>query len=394
MAYLTRSMTYAELVVLIMAGQLNKGERITITDYATKHYIIDKDHVWLDDLGNPEISTGINEPLIVTALSNNVISREAKSLLHPYDTIYYDWNPENWKYDIGFSNNDEVVLPNWKGVIYWRHYTSNNISAPADWRQVKCRRWASDIVVGDNINVYIGIGSDSVGVSDPLDYQDFLMFQETETDPIDKRIMGLTINPFKDRTDLLDWVPTVLPNIVFHVKPDSGWWQILELHIKGISYNNTFLGDVIDCSIQGNFVNNIIGRGFYYNGIGSLFTNNIIGDGFSNNTIGSVFDDNVLVDQFRQNTIGSTFRKNKTFASFRQNSIGNYVESVIFPNSEFKNNLMRDDVSGTDITPLDFTGSTHTSQQYNCEVYRRQDGQVRLRYYDNTDTPVSVAVNA
>lgn len=90
---LTRSLTYAQLVAEITAGTLNKGESITITDFQTKHYIVDgSNDVCLDGDLIPYVNTGALEPLTVLATSSNTLDCVAKSTVYPQDIIHYAWN--------------------------------------------------------------------------------------------------------------------------------------------------------------------------------------------------------------------------------------------------------------------------------------------------------------
>ena len=86
--------TYANLVTPIGASTLTPGGFYRLTDFATKHYIVDAGLTQYT-VGDG-IITGPNEPLIVMAVATNGINGMAFSETYPGDIIHYDWNPANW----------------------------------------------------------------------------------------------------------------------------------------------------------------------------------------------------------------------------------------------------------------------------------------------------------
>ena len=128
--------TYSDLVTTISSNELVPGTFYRITDFNTRHYILDGQ---VTDSSGDTI-TGTVESLIVLATSENTISTEAYSEQFPTDMIRYDWNPANWLTDTGFSVGG-TIISGFKGVITYRHDTINNVSAHYDWRNVKFRRW-------------------------------------------------------------------------------------------------------------------------------------------------------------------------------------------------------------------------------------------------------------
>lgn len=214
-ATLTKSVTYAELAALIAASELKKGASYTITDFQTVHFMID---------GDAPIETDVNEgaiePLLITAASSNSLYKEAQSVLFPQDTIYYDWNPENWSHDIAFSGWNEVItVPNFKGVIYFRHDGFTNVSMGYDFRNVKFRRWNNGTSVGDGSvwkSAYQGVYSSSDGVVNIEDYIDVLTFDTpVGIEQYNGRIRNVSLVPFTDNTIFYDGVYSILTNNVF-----------------------------------------------------------------------------------------------------------------------------------------------------------------------------------
>jgi hypothetical protein len=126
--------TYSNLMTMIAGSTLISGKNYMITDFATVHYIVDSAGTQYS------INAGTTEPLTVVATSPNTIDKEAKSSTYPQDTIYYDPLPTQWLDDNGFSNSG-VIVPGFKGVIYFRYDTLLDNYMGYDFRNVLFRRW-------------------------------------------------------------------------------------------------------------------------------------------------------------------------------------------------------------------------------------------------------------
>lgn len=100
------------------------------------------------------INEGINEPLVVLAISSTTIDSRAYSPAYPQDEIYYDWNPNNWIGDISFAHPDSGMVEGFKGVITYRKDHLLNLSTGYDWRNIKFRRWAATAPVWDDETPY------------------------------------------------------------------------------------------------------------------------------------------------------------------------------------------------------------------------------------------------
>lgn len=393
-ATLTESLTYAQLVAKIQANELKKGASYTITDFATAHYMLNGEGDIIEGAKN----IGAVEPLTVKAATPNSLFKEAFSSDYPQDTIYYDWNPENWKYDLAFAGFDEEVLPEWKGVIFFRHDTFNDVSMGHDFRNVLNRRWkmnyseysagstygAGDIVQKTGVGAYLSLQNSNTGndVSDlsyweniidysvteyvcselskaksENDFIDVLCFYSQEATPEEqykREVFVVHLEPLKEDVTLwrFNLTATILQNNVFALEPNFAWYQITGINAKTLCVHNTFIG-YQDGTVTGSyFGNNIIGSLFYNNTIGSYFYYNTIGSEFGNNTIGSYFINN---------TIGSKFRANRVHDNFGS---------------------------------ADFTSATHIYAAYNCELFKRQDGAKKLSYVNDSDELVIVDATA
>jgi len=132
--------TYSELVSLIDNSLLEEGLQYLITDFATTYWLVDCNSNYILDDGDKIIKTGINEPLLVTAISNNKLAPEAHSALYPRDIIHYNYNNSD-RTEPQFFDGDSYVS-GLKGVITYRKNTTYNIASPNDWRNIIYRLWS------------------------------------------------------------------------------------------------------------------------------------------------------------------------------------------------------------------------------------------------------------
>jgi len=132
--------TYSELVSLIDNSLLEEGLQYLITDFATTYWLVDCNSNYILDDGDKIIKTGINEPLLVTAISNNKLAPEAHSALYPKDIIHYNYKNSD-RTEPQFFDGDSYVS-GLKGVITYRKNTTYNIASPNDWRNIIYRLWS------------------------------------------------------------------------------------------------------------------------------------------------------------------------------------------------------------------------------------------------------------
>lgn len=144
------SILYADLIAKINANELKPGMHYIISDFATAYNIYDG-----GDFEIIETQYGENEPLIVFATSENSLAKEAKSLLHPQDIIFYEATGVNVLTDVGFSDKNGTLVDGFKGVIEYRYDITKNIRTNYDFRNVKFRRWILDANFYDNSVTYI-----------------------------------------------------------------------------------------------------------------------------------------------------------------------------------------------------------------------------------------------
>ena len=125
--------TYDELVNLKNTSALVKGQNYLLTDYMT---------TYTQPVTNVSKSSGVIEPLILTAVSENQISNVCRSTLYPQDIVYYEITG-----DIGNRYRTEGFT---KGKIYRRIDTIKNNDIGTDWRHVKYDRDGVDKLLFEN----------------------------------------------------------------------------------------------------------------------------------------------------------------------------------------------------------------------------------------------------
>lgn len=385
--YIVTDVTYVELVALIGASGLEEGCYYRITDFATKHYIIDNDDVWLDGTNNPEIVTGVNETLIVLALNANTISHEATSELYPHDVIHYDWNPDNWKFDLAFSAHDEQVLAGLTGVIYFRHDTKNDNSLGYDFRNVKFRRWRLDATPNGFHTNYVGISSTAPGVSNAADYADYLTFNGI-AGAYEEQVFSNHFRCIRDTTSYQYYIGSILGNNVFNLTNNYGWYEVFSNEFGSLVYNNTFGGWVSESKIFNNFFNNIVGEYFMDNDIKSFFRNNVIGDNFAGN---------VCNMDFQNCVVGSYVVANSFHGVTLYTNIGSYVRNNIFgvdylyltiPSAtvtdKFSNNIIGCGIKGVSSSEYFILNNPKLVTPTNCNVILADGGNVKVMYINSS----------
>ena len=112
--------TYDELLNLKNTSSLVKGQNYLLTDYET---------TYIQPVTNVNKSSGVIEPLIITATDVNKLHNQCKSTLYPQDIVFYEIT--------GDINNGFGTEGFTKGKIYRRIDTLRNNDIGTDWRHIK-----------------------------------------------------------------------------------------------------------------------------------------------------------------------------------------------------------------------------------------------------------------
>ena len=253
--------TYDELVNLKNTSSLVKGQNYLLTDYET---------TYTQPVTNVSKSSGVIEPLIITATDVDKLHNQCKSTLYPQDIVYYEITG-----DIGNGYGTEGFT---KGKIYRRIDTQRNNDIGTDWRHVKYDR----------------------GGVDKLLFEDYT---------------GCLNNVIKTYY-LLN---TVVGNYFSYNTVGNGF-----------TYNT--VGDNFNSNTVGNgFFNNTVENYISNNIVGNNFSSNTVGNGFSSNTVGNDFSSNTVGNYISNNTIGNDFSNNgnSTTPFLSQNTeFRNYINNV------------------------------------------------------------------
>jgi hypothetical protein len=342
--------TYSELVALVGASTLVPGRTYLLTDYET---------VYEQPESLETISSGIVEPLYLTAVDVNKLNKVCKSELYPEDIVYYEIT--------GDINDEKGTEGFTKGKIYRRIDTIHNNDIGTDWRHVKYRRWAHNVnnpwtlgnnyVVGDIVNIvtynlilicisddnnsqsvfsdnhwfqYPALNGEYASItpsgtthttfisgsitipSDPLDFQDSIMFTNLST---------MNVEDFGNNSiETYHLSNNIIKSYYFYENKIGGRFEYNYI-ISGFYAND------ITYYCRENII-----KEFYHNKIDIAMSRNIICDYFHNNSI-SGYDmyANIFVDVFRDNITASlqenyflSFQDNTITTSFRYNKLISY----------------------------------------------------------------------
>ena len=214
--------THNELVNLKNTSSLVKGQNYLLTDYET---------TYTQPVTNVSKSSGVIEPLIITATDVNKLHNVCKSTLYPQDIVYYEITGDirNGKGTEGFT----------KGKIYRRIDTLRNNDIGTDWRHVKYDRNGVDKLLFESYtNVYNN---------------------KIETYFLFNNVVG--------------------SNFYYNTIGDYFYYNTIGDHFYSNTIGNSFIGNII----RDNFISNTIGNDFISNTVGDNFSYNTIGDSFIGN---------------------------------------------------------------------------------------------------------------
>lgn len=338
------------------------------------------------------------------------------------DLTYQDY----LNYDSNSLYIDHIqALGNAYGCITRRYDTENQINVPFDFRSTTYRRYEVDLTpINNDLGIgYWGIGDNFKGQGTTGNYKDLLSidWKGYEIYNIKVGAQGgmdaFWYNGYFDNNVFLGYAydTTIEGSYSPNNTIGNGFGAntigpYFSNNTIGLYFNNNIIGVNFTNNIIGlNFVNNTIGIYFYSNTIYDYFQKNTTGYSFSSNTIDNNFIDNTIGNDFGNNTIGLFFTNNTTSYSFSNNAIDdNFQKNTIDDNflfniigdsfifntigAPFQSNIIGPEFQlnniskGTNIVSTNFTiGATFVYGDYNCNIFKRLDGTVRLSYVDGTN---------
>ena len=164
--------------------------------------------------------------------------------------------------------------------------------------------------------------------------------------------------------------------------------------VNDVHLGRIYLDYTIDNYDYSSKLNNIV-----FNTTDNLYTcfSNVFGDNCFNNTVGGVFYSNKVGNEFCNNTVGNYFGSNKVGNRFCNNTVGNYFNHNTieddFNTNTIGNNFKYNDLKYS-LSSVNFTTATHVYADYNCEIFKKSTGVLRLKYVDGNDADVIVNITA
>jgi hypothetical protein len=147
--------TYAELKDLKDTSTLVPGGLYKMTDFKT---IYTQPISEVINTSTQGIADGLDttvEPLILKAISADVLQKEVISVLHSTDTIWYD-------IDLDLTRGGAAH----RGAIIYRKDNTHNLATEWDWRSIKFRRYATTADAWDSTVTYAK--KDTVRIGDRI----------------------------------------------------------------------------------------------------------------------------------------------------------------------------------------------------------------------------------
>jgi len=345
-------LTIVELKALQQATNLDTSKRYLANDYITK-YTQSESGVYME---------GNVERILFTPTSEKTFEQVVYSVDYPQDIIYLDI--DNVLCEDGTTHRI--------GKITYREETTLKLDTAYDFRNIKFRRWDYTTITG-----YIGT------------YLNGLTYQWKSPYASNQSINGVTFNVGSGYKDYYTF--TVLTDLT----SSTGGGHMRNISIEGMDK----LG---------------IDAGRHYNNIVFLATNDFeagqtLSNHFSNGCYGMTFSrlqdvtfgaqcknmvaNSMLLTDFGSQSmnlyghmidncgkIGSQFR-NCTFEVLLWSRIGSTVGNYII--KQVRNTIIESGISGGGMS---LESATHIQDgTYNKRVFKREDGTIRLSYYDNSD---------
>lgn len=407
--YETISTTYENLIDLRNAAELEVGKKYLITDYVPVWNIFDGGTMNIE-----EYQAGIGEMLIVTAATSTTIFKEAISTTYPSDTIYYSLDLIDDR-DIGFGDGAGNPIAIFKGMIYYRKDTIQNVETHYDFRNIKFRRWAVDAVAYDNGAAYIAKDvcksvdgkiykciADTTGEGDPtVNTADWVLWLDITADAfvswtsdktqfsigdittdnliINNVTAGVDYNDFYTFGGYYNWVKNVsigmidlecaiqdysyatqLNNVVFKTIDD--YYTLFSSKLNDNTFNIT-MSELSFC----NFLN-----------VGSFSNNLLVYDTTIDELTISIFSYSSILHSA---TTGFRYSKIRLYKCCINDGVYNVPFlnlTRVDSNSVFKNIICNE----LDIRDLAFINATIISTDYSKTIYKDKTDGVKLSYMD------------
>ena len=187
--------------------------------------------------------------------------------------------------------------------------------------------------------------------------------------------------------------------------------NIINSYFQFNNIGNNFIWNIIDSNFNYNKIGtdfwfNIFGQSNTHNTIGDLFVGNVgsaggttpIGDSFISNQIGNYASFNDIGTNFTHNKIGDFFgnagagTENKIGNNFQNNVIGNYFGddgTHTAGGNTIINDFRLNNIQTDTLYSVNFSASTYVYADYNCTIFKRDDGLNRISYFSGDTLTVN-----
>lgn len=346
------NITYDELLDAISNSSLLPTQRYRLTDYKTVHY----------NYPDSSINTSSNiEPLILYAISDNSLESTVYSESYPGDIIYYDINL-TYSGDDGHFRRNSVVVPGFKGYIYYRNDVLQGNETHYDFRNVKFRRYKLNPPLWSSYNNYyryshvlydnkVWVSKRHLNNSIPGDDETWQVVYTDLYQSWSKTTMSINyVNIPVDNSDYIDYLTFGDPNNYTYIRFNK--IGVLDIEISGMVVNNIIFKTTYS---KYTCIQNKIGDNCYLLNFGDNIGSNILnfsvarctfGDKFSANTfnfnnvyssigndaLGNIFDTDIwymiICDGFKYNKIGTGFGRSIIGSNNIYNDFGYHNQSL------------------------------------------------------------------
>lgn len=343
-AELVSNVSYSELADLVDSDGLVPGQKYLLTDFRT---IYDRPDFYVDGTAKSEITSvtsDVVEPLLLTAISENQFDDRVNSLLYPKDQLRFDFT---W-------SSTEVNATPAKGRITERIDDKGN-RTDYDHRHIYFLRY--DVSGTGDYFSYVPTGYDEEG-------ELFLTF------PADSiaTIMG-DYAKFHE----LYFEPFVLANNVIN---------------GSYAYNSRFEVDYHkNCTFQEMEGAYVTCPYFHTVVILQFYGTRISCYNFTRSNFAEISQCSIKCNMYLNHfelwvnlprLVACEFLSS-TYDLFLDCANCNFSHEVY----AFRNNIVK-----SPMTNIDFSDATHVFASYHCEIFRRQGSNLRLSYFDSSDSLV------
>ena len=325
------NMTYEELRLLRSVNNLVPGQQYRITDYTASTSQTE----WSKATKN-------RFDIIVTALTNNVLSEDAKAIQNEKDSYFDNNNLAAWNIKYCFDNNTDRfswATSDGKGVIYYMKDEFGN-EAPYDFKNLMFKPYydatRSKTKYDQNIFVYTFASAYSVNNKDlSLSAANHIYWNSLGN----KETFNLPRIVFFGSENYNNVFENGCTKITFGASLNTLKDGIQ--YFRGNNYGNTFGQYCEQMTFEGSSysnvfgqknINNVFGLTCFYNTFGaynwgSTFGNNFVANSFGNHNYRNKFGNNNWSNSFgndcRDNTFGNDCNYNYLGNNCYNNKIGN-----------------------------------------------------------------------